>query len=128
MRGQRTGHRRMVHWGVSHASGERIAQPAPSSPARGRSRPPVRWASLRLLAAYGLAAVLVSVPVDVALGGGGTGLSHRTLVAVVAGDSAGFVLDRDGEVVRIGADGAVRATASLGHYSTPFGVSVAGRA
>ncbi|HEV7761463.1 MAG TPA: hypothetical protein VGO78_20800, partial [Acidimicrobiales bacterium] len=93
-----------------------------------RPRPPTRWGPLRLLAAYGLGAVLISVPVNALGSGGPVGLSDRSLVALVSGVGQGFALDRDGEILRIGADGSVQPTGSVGHYSTPFGTSVAGRA
>jgi len=83
---------------------------------------------VRLLTAYGLGALLVSVPIDTLAPGSAPDLAReRALAVVVAGDGVGFVLDRTGDLVRVAGDGSVSRAASLPRYSTPFGTSVAGR-
>jgi hypothetical protein len=97
---------------------------------RDRARGPLpRWVEaffpVRLLAAYGFGACLVVVPVQ-ALDAGLPMVASPdpAIAAVVAGANSGFVLDRDGLVVRIGPDGTRSVTASLGPFATPFGTAV----
>lgn len=91
----------------------------------GRRRRP---GPIRLLTGYGLGAWLIVVPVQALDSGLPVDASlDRAIVAVVAGPGAGFVLARDGLVIRVDADGSRAVTASVGPLATPFATTVGER-
>lgn len=91
----------------------------------GRRRRP---GPIRLLTAYGIGAWLVIAPVRTLDAGLPLDASlDGPIAAVVAGPEAGFVLDRDGLVIRVGPDGSRAVTASIGPLTTPFGTAVGER-
>ena len=81
---------------------------------------------MRLFTVYGLVAALVAVPVHAA-SPPSLDLSQRSIAVAVTGTGGRFVLDREGQVIRVAADGSVQETATLDRYVTPFGTSVGGR-
>lgn len=85
---------------------------------------------IRLLAVYALGVILGPVPVPVdGLAGNGpakVSITDRPLAVAVASADGGFVLDRDGQVIRVVGDGSTQLAASIGRHTTPFGTAVAG--
>lgn len=81
--------------------------------------------SLRLLAVYSLGATVISVPLtgfDLPSESGAS--LARPIAAVVAAADGGFLLDRDGHVIRVSGDGSPpQLVASIGRRSTPFGTA-----